>query len=704
MLLTPQTQALEKQAQKLQIRKKLALNGGKKTFEQAHRKAFLSVDQPGFFTPAERVELISSMLEAATFDQMALAAALTLSGMETKRLSTHERGLLDALRQLELLHDVSPLHSSERYATWRVGRLFRHPFRLFTHSLVDLDELVNYFGIEVSWYFAWTSHYTKWLVFPAIFGLVVWCIRPDDRSIDEDATAPLFAFATAAWAGLMCSSWERKQSELVYEWGVTPNSSTSVLNKDVRPNFVGEWRASQVTGEMELAHSRDSNRLGVFTISVLTTLGSLLVPLAFMIFSLNLQGYIQPETGRILGLLPVYLPSLAVYAQVGSVFDPNGPLAMLPVALHAISISLLNHGFRSIARALTDFENHRTKTEWRNSFALKRFCFEACDCYLSLFYLAFEARDLPRLRIELMSLFSVDCLRRVSFESILPFVAQRVSRASSGENLNVHSAANAEDSASNQMRLEEYDDFDDWLEMTIQFGYITLFAAAFPLAGLIAVCCNSIELYIDLWKLSHVYRRPTISRTDSIGIWQNLLFIIAVCSIFTNLGLMSCSSGQLASLAPSFFEQVPPRGGDHSKGLIGFMQGVNHDIRMGKGNGRWSHDARASTGRRRAHTTTTPRMVKGRGRHLVLILVAAEHVLLLVLWVGKRVLAAPPQWVQLARAREEHDARASVESSESSSTDARPVMHTSLLPKVDAGVGRGLGVSREEPQWSWLEL
>ena len=58
--------------------------------------------------------------------------------------------------------------------------------------------------------------------------------------------------------------------------------------------------------------------------------------------------------------------------------------------------------------------------------------------------------------------------------------------------------------------LESYDalmgSLEDYAELAIQYGYVTLFVAAFPLAPLFAFFSNIVEIRTDGWKLLHAYR------------------------------------------------------------------------------------------------------------------------------------------------------------------------------------------------------
>jgi len=53
----------------------------------------------------------------------------------------------------------------------------------------------------------------------------------------------------------------------------------------------------------------------------------------------------------------------------------------------------------------------------------------------------------------------------------------------------------------------------------IQFGFITIFVAAFPLAPLFALLNNIIEIRLDAFKFVTVLQRPVAERAQDIGMY-----------------------------------------------------------------------------------------------------------------------------------------------------------------------------------------
>ena len=74
-----------------------------------------------------------------------------------------------------------------------------------------------------------------------------------------------------------------------------------------------------------------------------------------------------------------------------------------------------------------------------------------------------------------------------------------------------------------------------FLPAVIQFGFVTLFVASFPLAPLLALLNNVIEIRVDAWKLTTQYRRPVAAKAHSIGVWQDILYGMTVISVASNV-------------------------------------------------------------------------------------------------------------------------------------------------------------------------
>ena len=72
----------------------------------------------------------------------------------------------------------------------------------------------------------------------------------------------------------------------------------------------------------------------------------------------------------------------------------------------------------------------------------------------------------------------------------------------------------------------------------IQYGFITIFVAAFPLGPLFALLNNLFELRVDAYKYVAVFRRHASERTEDIGIWFEILTGVTKMSVVVNVRLI----------------------------------------------------------------------------------------------------------------------------------------------------------------------
>lgn len=78
----------------------------------------------------------------------------------------------------------------------------------------------------------------------------------------------------------------------------------------------------------------------------------------------------------------------------------------------------------------------------------------------------------------------------------------------------------------------------DYAELAVQFGYITLFVVAFPLAPFLALANNYVEFRSDAFKLLTQMRRPVPRGCEDIGSWQGVFTAISCIAVVTNSALV----------------------------------------------------------------------------------------------------------------------------------------------------------------------
>lgn len=110
-----------------------------------------------------------------------------------------------------------------------------------------------------------------------------------------------------------------------------------------------------------------------------------------------------------------------------------------------------------------------------------------------------------------------------------------------------------------------------FLPSVLQYGFITMFVAAFPLGPLFALLNVIVEIRLDAINFLCHFRRPDAVRAEDIGAWYTILETITKISVLVNAFVLAFTSEFIPKLV---YKMVySGRNGDpSSKGtLIGYV-------------------------------------------------------------------------------------------------------------------------------------
>jgi anoctamin-10 len=166
--------------------------------------------------------------------------------------------------------------------------------------------------------------------------------------------------------------------------------------------------------------------------------------------------------------------------------------------------------------------------------------------------------------------FNIDSFRRLAVEVLLPYAFHAwMERKTTTTTTTEKSNDPVKDH-----HLLEYEQFDDYMEIMIQFGYVTLFASAYPLASLVMAGAVWMEIRSDMYKLTHLCQKPLAAeRIHTIGIWKSILQVIIWSSCLTNCLLFGFTSDQMMQYMPHLY--IRDRDGVthmvHDKGWVAIL-------------------------------------------------------------------------------------------------------------------------------------
>ncbi|KAF2904356.1 hypothetical protein ILUMI_01814 [Ignelater luminosus] len=217
-------------------------------------------------------------------------------------------------------------------------------------------------------------------------------------------------------------------------------------------------------------------------------------------------------------------------------------------------------------------ELQRTQTEYDDSLALKIYMFQFVNYYSCIFYIAFlkgkfvgypakynrffgyrqeecnPGGCLVELTIQLAIIMIGNQALNAILEMIIPHILKMYNTFKVKTGLEkVHSedtiiSCNQWTEDYKLSDLEPQGLFYEYLEMVLQYGFVTIFVTAFPLAPLFALINNVLEMRLDAQKMIKYYRRPVPQRVKDIGVWLPIMDVIGRISVVSNAFIIAFSS------------------------------------------------------------------------------------------------------------------------------------------------------------------
>jgi len=401
----------------------------------------------------------------------------------------------------------------------------------------------EYFGDKVALYYVFMAFYCRWLVIPAVVGLVLQIIGLFAGSPDN-FTAILFCLLISVWTLLLPHFWRRQEAKYAISWG-TLDLVPSL--EPCRPEHWGDPRINPVTAQVEpFFPFRKRLWKYIFSATVISFSGVVLVGVVLMLLF-----YSHKYKGNV----------------------PGGVLTFQ--FLFAVFVEIVNAVLTRLSKWLTNRENHRTQSEYEMHLLAKVFGFKILNSYFILYYIAFlkshlvlfgeeqhclegaDGRDDCFLDLE--GQLAVFVLTRLTLMNLVEYLQPKLAYCvrhcvSDGQTL-VHNLGRPNlriemadmSSAEKQSKKEPYSAFNDFDETLITHGYGTLFVVTSPWICSAVLIWTVCEIVLDMKGLTQNRQRclPVAARNNEP--WNTAFEVYGVIGAFTNVVLLVFASKQYES-------------------------------------------------------------------------------------------------------------------------------------------------------------
>ncbi|KAM9366946.1 anoctamin-5b [Symphorus nematophorus] len=572
-------------------------------FDKNKTDFFLINDKDTFFPPSTRNRIVFYILARCPYykegrkdkDKTGIKRLLS-NGTYTAAFPLHDCRYWKRARNAKC--------ESERYNLYKHWARF-----LCFYKEQPLNLIRKYYGEKIGIYFAWLGFYTEMLFFAAVMGVICFtygvlsyddnisskeichadiggsivmcplcdkkcpfwklnstCLSSWQSHLFDNEGTVFFAIFMGIWVTLFLEFWKRRQARLEYEWDLV-DFEEEQQQLQIRPEFeirCTNRRLNKITQEME-PYLPVTSKCARFCLSAATVLFWISLIVACII------GVIAYRLAVYAAFASIIKDPMRKIQVVGRFITPQLATSVTASCINFVIIMILNFFYERVAIWITDMEIPKTHLEYENRLTMKMFLFQFVNYYSSCFYVAFfkgkfvgypgqysymfgrqtklrnEECDPGGCLIELTTQLVIVMAGKQLWgniqEALLPLMRNWWSSRKGRHNPENHYSRWEQDYV--LQNFSQLGLFYEYLEMVVQFGFITLFVASFPLAPLLALFNNILEIRVDAWKFTTQFRRPVASKARNIGAWQEILNAVAILSVVTNAFIMAFTSDMI---------------------------------------------------------------------------------------------------------------------------------------------------------------
>ncbi|XP_060040044.1 anoctamin-1 isoform X2 [Erinaceus europaeus] len=361
----------------------------------------------------------------------------------------------------------------------------------------------------------------------------------------------------ALWAATFMEHWKRKQMRLNYHWDLTG------FEEEDHPRAEYEARVLEKSLRRECKHKK-TDKVKLTWRDRFPAYLTNLVSIVFMV---------AVTFAIVLGVIIYRISTAAALAMASSPAVRSNirvTVTATAVIINLVVIILLDEAYGCVARWLTQIEVPKTEKSFEDRLIFKAFLLKFVNSYTPIFYVAFfKGRFVgrPGDYVYIFRSFRMEecapggCLMELCIQLSIIMLGKQLIQNNLFEigipkmkklirSLRLkHRGPSAREHVRRRQRyevdytLEPYAGLTpEYMEMIIQFGFVTLFVASFPLAPLFALLNNVIEIRLDAKKFVTELRRPVAVRAKDIGIWYNILRGVGKLAVIINAFVISFTS------------------------------------------------------------------------------------------------------------------------------------------------------------------